>query len=225
MTEIFQEGKEDLRSYEARVESSNLVMKEVEKIESEDIKRFIYDVFNQVDLKFWVAPASSTGKYHPEEDNGEGGLVRHVIKGCAVAEQFARRAQFTQREMDITMAAVLLHDTCKNGVVWGRYTDYTHGKIAAEWLAHFPMEDTTARQMICDAVRYHMAPWCYVVSPFEDRQFSREEMQANWEEVVRGMNPSRIERAVQEADYWSSRKSMSFFPGATTNWRHDVPEN
>lgn len=209
---------------EGALESVRLVAREVEKIQSEEIKQFTLDVLLATDPHFWVAPASSTGKYHPPEDNGEGGLVRHVVKGVAVVEQFARRARFTQYETDMAIAAFLLHDTCKNGVVWGEQTDYTHGLIAAKWLEGFELGDETAKREIMNAVRFHMAPWCYAVSPFEDRPFSKQEMLANLDELARAMFPSRIEEAIREADYWSSRQSMSFMPGVAVDWRHDAPE-
>ena len=210
---------------ERTTESNSLIQREIEKIISEDIKEFTYQAFADVDEHFWIASSSSTGKYHPPEDNGEGGLVRHVVKGIAVAEQYGRRAKFSQREMDMAISAFLLHDTCKNGVVWtSDYTDYTHGLIAAKWLEKFYLADAGAKEQILNAVRYHMAPWCYAVSPFEDRTYTKQEMNLNLEELTRAMYPSRIERSVQEADYWSSRQSMSYFPGVNVNLRHDLPE-
>ncbi len=207
------------------MESVRLIQREIEKIVSEDIKEFTYQAFGEVDENFWIAPASSSGKYHPPEDNGDGGLVRHVVKGVAVVEQFGRRAKFTGREMDMAISAFLLHDTCKNGVVWRGNTDYTHGLIAAKWLEKFDLADAMAKEQILSAVRYHMAPWCYAVSPYEERPYTKEEMNNNLEEMARAMFPTRIEEAVREADYWSSRSSMSYFPGVAVEIRHDRPRD
>ncbi len=208
---------------EATTESIRLIQENIERIVSEDIKDFTYQAFSEVDPRFWVAPASSTGKYHPAEDNGEGGLVRHVVKAEAVVEQFARRDGFTQRELDIAISAILLHDTCKNGVVWeSKNTDYSHGIIAAKWLEKFELNDPGAKGEIINAVRYHMGQWSYAVSPYEDRPYSKQEMANNLSEVIRALHPSRVERAVQDADYWSSRQSMSFFPGVSVEIHHDL---
>lgn len=205
---------------EGTAESIRLIQKEIEKIASEDIREFTYQAFGEVDAKFWVSPASSTGKYHPAEDNGEGGLVRHVVKGVAVVEQYMRREVASQREVDMAICAFLLHDTCKNGVVWeAEFTNYTHGKIAAEWLEKFELSDQTAKKEIISAVRYHMGQWSYAVNPFEERPYSKQEMMDNVNEVIRALHPSRIEKAVQDADYWSSRQSMSFFPGVAIDFR------
>ena len=120
---------------EAALESVRLIHEGIEKIESEDIKDFTYQAFGEVNIKFWTSPSSSTGKHHPEEDQGKGGLVRHTIKAVAVLEQYLRRAEATQREIDMGISAMLLHDTCKNGIDWeSDFTDYTHGLIAFDWL-------------------------------------------------------------------------------------------
>lgn len=211
MTEVIKVKSSEIS--EVTAESIARFQKEIEKIVSEDIKEFTYQALAEVDEHFWTSASSSSGKFHPPEDNGEGGLVRHVIKGVAVVEQYARRARFTQRELDMAISAFLLHDTCKDGVVWTGKTDYTHGLIAAQWLENFDLADKMAKEQILNAVRFHMAPWCYAVSPFEDRMYTKEEMNLNLEELTRAMNPTRIESAIQEADYWSSRSSMSFFPG------------
>ncbi len=205
---------------------------EIERINSEDIKMFAVLALMHADPKFWTAPCSSTGKYHPPEDQGEGGIIRHLIKGTAVVEEFARRARFSPLERDIAIASFLLHDICKQGAPpWGEHTDYTHGMIAYDWLRQFPLHDMYAKQAILDGVRYHMAPWCYVVSPFgrkEGRAFTQDEMLANLNEVARALvSPSRIELAVREADYWSTRQGMSYMPGYTIvqdRRVHDSPE-
>jgi len=143
----------------------------------------------------------------------------------AVVEQYLRREMATQRELDIAYSAFLLHDTCKDGVAWmtGK-TNYTHGIIAANWLEKFDLADAAAKREIISAVRYHMGQWSYAVTPFEDRPYTKEEMMANLNEVIRALHPSRIEKAVQDADYWSSRQSMSFFPGVSVNIQKDNEE-
>lgn len=201
--------------------SKELLYSEVEMIESEDIREFVKLALADAEPEFWLVPASSTGKYHPAEDNGDGGLVRHVYKGSAgVIPQYARRADFTQRELDMARAAFLVHDIKKNGWVWGEFTDYTHGLIASQWLEQFPLEDEAAKAEILEAVRYHMGKWVVAVNKPSDRELTPEEVAVNLEEVMVSINhQSQIVRAVQEADYWSSRKEMSFFPGKEINWK------
>lgn len=200
---------------------------ELEKIKSQDIRNFTKQALLKADPMFWRAPCSSSGKYHPAEDQIEGGLIVHCKKGIVVVEQFGRRANFDGREMDCSVSAFLLHDVQKNGIPWGKDTDYTHGLVASRWLEQFELEDAAAKKIIMDAVRYHMAPWCYAVGPFEDRPYSKDEMQLNWQELSRALVcPSRVELAVREADYWSSRQNMSFLPDKQVVFDprvHDTP--
>jgi len=206
-----------------------MLEKEIGKIKDRYIRAFVESALAKADPKFWLAPASSTGKYHPPEDMGAGGLIRHVQKGVIVVEQFASRAKFDDLESDMALAAFLLHDICKNGVSpWGEYTDYTHGFIAYNWLKQFPLNNRYIKEVILNAVRLHMAPWCYLVNPFANRMYSKEEMQKNLDELHRALVcPSRIELAVREGDYWSSRQTMSFLPGQSIAYDprvHDTPK-
>lgn len=203
--------------------------REVRMIKSIYIREFVKKALFKADPMFWKAPCSSSGKYHPPEDQIEGGLIIHVQKGVVVVEQFARRAQFDEIELDMAIAAMLLHDICKDGTPpWGRHTDYTHGLLGSRWLERFELRNKVTKKMILEAVRYHMAPWCYAVNPFEFRKYSKEEMMQNINELSRALtSPSRIELAVREGDYWGSRETMSFLPGKSVVFDprvHDTPK-
>lgn len=199
-------------------------LEDLAKIKDNNIRTFTESVLEAVDDKFYTEPCSSSGRFHPPEDNGVGGVVRHVKKGVVVVEQFARRAMFSDMEKDIALSAYLLHDTCKNGIQWGKDTDYTHGYIASEWLKQFKLEDKFAKESLLDAVRYHMAPWAFRHTPWAKESFTKQEMQENIAELHRALtNPTRIELAVREADYWSSREGMSYLPGANIVGVHDAP--
>jgi len=202
----------------------NIFLDDLTKIKDASVRTFTESALDAVDDRFYTDSCSSSGKFHPPEDNGLGGVVRHVKKGIVVVEQFARRAMFSDMEKDIALSAYLLHDSCKNGVVWGKDTDYTHGYIASEWLKQFELNDAFAKESLLDAVRYHMAPWVYRHTPWAKESFTKQEMQENIAELHRALtNPSRIELAVREADYWSSRKEMSYLPGANIVGVHDAP--
>lgn len=190
-----------------------LLRYETEKIKDEEVKRFVNEALDNVDPKFWTAPSSSSGKYHPVEDNGWGGLVRHVVKTVYACRVFAREKLLDQDELDAAVAAAILHDVCKNGIEWNDNTDYTHGKLAYGWLDQFRLDNRILKKQIKNGVRYHMGQWCYVVDPFEERRYTKEELRANIEELRRALTPRIIEEIVQEADYVASRETMSYFPG------------
>jgi hypothetical protein len=204
----------------------------VDAMKDISVFQFVRTVLDVADEEFWLAPSSSSGKYHPPEDQGESGLVRHTVKAIAVFKEEARRRVFEDYEFDAGLAAVILHDIKKNGQVWEKQTDYRHGIIGAKFLEKFMLADTLMKKMIMDAVRYHMSPWNTTISRrrFEEvagqyRGFTKQELEAECAEKIRGQNPNRIEKAVQDADYWASRNDMSFFPGVNVNLRdrHDAP--
>lgn len=205
----------------------SIFLDDLAKIKDASIRTFTELALEAVDDNFYTAPCSSSNKYHPPEDNGVGGVVRHVKKGIVVVEQFARRAMFSQMEKDIALSAFLLHDSCKNGVVWQKDTDYTHGYLASEWLKQFELKDAFAKESLLDAVRYHMAPWVYRHVPWsrgDNGTFTRKELEDNMFEMHRALtNPSRVELAVQHADFWASRTEMSFLPGVNITEVHDAP--
>jgi len=61
---------------------------------------------------FWTAPASSTGKWHPPDSNGDGGCARHTAKVAWLAYKYA---ECFGLDFDVLVAAALLHDYDKFG--------------------------------------------------------------------------------------------------------------
>ena len=215
----------------------------IEVIQSRSLKKTLTEILNNTDEGFWIAPCSNSGRFHPAEDQGEEGLIRHLIKATYVFEQEARRLRFEDYEFDAGMFSVVCHDIKKNGKKWGKDTDYRHGIIGAEFIKKFKFGDRTIKKMVMNAVRYHMAPWNTTISnekmkkariSQESDSFSYKELTAELDERTRGLFPNKIEKAVQDADYWSSREDMSFYPGQTVMpdinkieefRKHDSPES
>lgn len=144
---------------------------------------------------FFEIPASSTGKYHPSFDLGEGGLIRHTKMVVAVALELLRLEEYENLDSDLVIVACLLHDTFKNGkVVDGKYSEHTvtdHADIAAnKWKAYLkPIygADSVYTWGIADAIRCHMGQWGHSVPD------------------------SPLERCVHMADYIASRKFFDKF--------------
>ena len=171
--------------------------KQIEKIHDADIQTFTKLALDNAPAEFWIAPCSSSGKHHPPEDNGEGGVLRHKIKGSYMVPELARFYDISELDADIARSGWLLHDIQKNGIPWGNKTHDAHGLIAYVWLQQFPLKQPE-KEAICNCVRYHMWRW---VKP-ED-------------EVPRAMNPTKTEQIVQLADYVCSRECASFLPGVS----------
>ena len=66
---------------------------------------------------FKTAPASSSGKYHPEYARGEGGLVRHTIAAVTLGRYLADYEYFGigETDKDYIVASLILHDIFKYG--------------------------------------------------------------------------------------------------------------
>lgn len=114
---------------------------------------------------FWTEGASSSGKYHPSFSQGEGGLVRHTKAVVMVAEELLRLSSYAymkQEHKDYVIAACIIHDTAKYGILEYNKTEYAnHAKNAARAFAHF-CENTMQykpSEYLLDAVTAHMGQW------------------------------------------------------------------
>jgi len=168
---------------------------ETDRIVSVDIRKFVKISLDHASELFWVCPSSSSGKYHPPEDQGKYGLIRHILKASEVSYELANFYNLDTIGRDIVVGAAILHDIQKNGIPWGEKTNYQHGKIAFEWLEQFSSLTFMSDTIRC-CIRYHMGRWC---EPKEELQYA--------------MNPTKYELIVQMADYICSRKNVSFLPG------------
>ncbi|MEA1899027.1 MAG: hypothetical protein U9N53_15320, partial [Bacteroidota bacterium] len=108
----------------------------VDLIKSKKIRDFVEGALSQAPREFWIAPASSTGKHHPPENNVKGGLVVHTRKGIRVILNLFRLYGIEDQLLkDKMIAGFILHDIGKGGDPWEDRTDPEHGPKAAHWLA------------------------------------------------------------------------------------------
>lgn len=174
-----------LKSFE---ECTNLIV-------NDELHSFVNNfVKEKVPKYFFEVPASSTGKYHPHFDCGDGGLVRHVSMAIEVAIELSRLNEYScdnEISMDIVIAALLLHDSFKNGHLDTCYTVDSHPTIAADEIQRYYNYNqskyanelgTKYIPQICEAIYQHMGQW------------------------YREQPESRTARLVAMADYISSRK-------------------
>ena len=81
---------------------------------SERMKEFVEQAYRTcVPLDFFIQPASSSGKYHPHYSLGVGGLVRHTKAAMLLAKDLFPLHHFTEKEEDLILAALALHDVAK----------------------------------------------------------------------------------------------------------------
>lgn len=182
----------------------------LELIESPKIRKFVEAILKAAPKEFWNAPCSSSGKYHPPEDQIEGGIIVHSRKAVQVAISLCHFFDIkNQLVKDKIIAACILHDIQKNGIPWGEKTDSEHGLIAGRWLILNSALEPEAQKEdlihidgdimdIIGLVKNHMAIWnCPEPTPA---------LKAN-----QNIAPKNIwHLIVQLADYWASRKWCSF---------------
>lgn len=160
------------------------------------IREFATKMIEGADDYFFIVPASSSGKYHPTFDLGDGGLVRHTrcvayYAGC-IAESF----MFSQRDKDIIILAGLAHDIKKQGNGEGRHTVTEHPILAADYVLSIAKEMPdvfTSEELskLTQAIRSHMGKWG-----------TKDGLPAP---------ESEFDKCLQAADYIASRKEILDF--------------
>lgn len=109
---------------------------------------------------FWVIPASSTGKYHPDFAQGEGGLVRHTKVAFQIAlDQLSESVwEFPEIDKDIMKSAILLHDTRKHGIPKEKYSRADHGVLTCDAIMD-ECDSGSIRSEIAACIEAHMGQW------------------------------------------------------------------
>lgn len=179
-------------------------------IEDRGLANFVWYFLNrETDSKFFSAPSSSTGKHHPPEDNGVGGLMRHNLKAIQVGICLSRLYEISKEQRDLVIAAVILHDTYKNKVnsdylsYWTDRTNYEHGKIGADAIRRVGKE---LREIHPDYISGRVLRKINYVARLVEKHMS------NWAKpkIYPARKQNLLERIVIEANYLASRKGISF---------------
>jgi HD domain len=165
-------------------------------IKNELLNGFVLTALGKVPETFWTIAASSTGKYHPEQSNGEGGLVRHVLATLYFARELFICYSCTQDEQDIINAAIILHDV-------GKAIAEPHDIVAATTLRWLYKDQKLVSPMILaaiDGVRWHMGKWATGSTDCQEDEQGRKSFPDNF---------TRTSMIVHLADYAASRKRVN----------------
>ena len=146
-----------------------LMLDEIDTLQDIDNRRFAYALLSNVPDYFFSVPASSSGKYHPKNDLGNGGLVRHSI---GVARMLGHLLEpdgyydFDDEQKELLKIAALFHDCMKSGTQEeyekNSCTKFLHPLYAANFImtvaieCGYPYEKAI---FIYDAVIAHMGQW------------------------------------------------------------------
>ena len=127
----------------------------------EDLK---YLVSNLPDY-FFEIEASSTGKYHPKFASGEHGLVRHTKVAVRIAYELMNNLalnNFTNREKDLIILALTLHDGLKCGNPKERYTRVDHPLLASSFIKEHKDKLSLGDEdidFVTSVISTHMGNW------------------------------------------------------------------
>lgn len=190
-------------------ERIKLFDRELSYIEDNEIRDFAKMLLKDADEYFFIVPASSSGKYHPDFARGNGGLVRHTKAVCYFTNEIIRSeiefGTFDSWMADLLRVAALAHDIKKQGDGIGGHTVAEHPQLAsdyvrAEWKKNHSGLDKHEINVICNVIESHMGPW---------------------------QTPKPIDRenlVVYYADYIASRKEivgLNFIPNSEDD---DIPD-
>ncbi len=172
---------------------SSLLFKQLELINNLAIKSFVVEALNKVPAKFHTIAASSTGKHHPSQSNGVGGLVRHILATLYFAKELFYAYDTPIPSRDIIIGALILHDI-------GKAMDEPHDIVATtslRWLAR--SYNNTDINAVVEGVRWHMGRWATGSTDCNPLEVG----QKFWPHSF-----TEIEQIVHLADYMASRKRV-----------------
>lgn len=161
-----------------QVDLACLLEEEVQCIHDDDLQKLTRHLLRvAVPGYFWYIPASSSGKYHPRQSLGEAGLLRHTKMAArfftdSLVRPYLHGGVLTQKQADLGLAALILHDTFKRAENGKQQYCKEHGAIAArvlfnaakQYLADHPSQTLTVEDLkvLACCIGYHMGPWTVI---------------------------------------------------------------
>ncbi|MBW2671843.1 MAG: hypothetical protein JRD89_00325 [Deltaproteobacteria bacterium] len=120
------------------------------------LKDFVFHCLRHAPPAFWEMPASATGRHHPSDERGPGGLLIHILRLLSVTDdamQWLKAAGYSERKWrDWWIATSILHDLLR---ATERYKKRHGPEMAKRIEARL---DSRYRQL-ADAIRRHEGPW------------------------------------------------------------------
>ncbi len=178
------------------MEKTKLFEKELNYIKDSRIRENISVLINLLPDYFFLVAASSTGKYHPSFTLGEGGLLRHTKVAVKIAYELLNNntiSNFTDKEKDLIICALILHDGLKYGNPKSEYTVVEHPLLSSKFIEdnknklNFTDEEI---KYIRKCIETHMGEW--------NKDYK--------ENVVLPLAETKEQRFVHMCDYLASRK-------------------
>ena len=194
-------------------EQYKLVEPILDSFENEDLRELCLAVLEDFPEYIWEVPASSSGKYHPSTDLGEGGLMRHQICVARICNYILQLEQYQNRidsrQRDCMRIAALAHDGRKSGMENGGHTVHEHPILAGdavyalrERFSEFEEELSMIRELIYS----HSGQW----------------VDSKKSELVLPKPSTEMQELIHLSDYIASRKDIEML---FDDWKKPEPPN
>ena len=172
---------------------------ELNMIKDKELKESLLKIIEKLPDYWFIEPASSTGKYHPEYATGEGGLLRHSKAAMRIGFELLNDPsigdKYTNHEKDLMLMSLLVHDGLKLGNPKEKYTRFDHpilmGKYIIDNKEKLNLKEEDAIFMN-DVIKTHMGPWTTVYNGVE----------------VLEKPKTKYQNFVHMCDYLASRKCL-----------------
>lgn len=148
------------------MEKANYFKKELSYIKDDKLIKDTKTLIKLLPDYFFEIPASSTGKYHPKYALGENGLVRHTKAAVRFAHELLSNntigAKFSDRDKDLIIMALILHDGLKSGLEHDKYTKFDHPLLISKYIMENKEKlnmDIDDVRKLCRMIESHMGEW------------------------------------------------------------------
>ena len=186
--------------------TNKLLINAAAMIENDDLRELYFAILADMPDYIGEVPGSSSGKYHPIQDLGEGGLCRHMwCVGQLIDWKLSLayyREKYDSRKRDCMRIAGLVHDGRKSGEENGGHTVHEHPILMRNAVINLGKEKFP--QLTVDVLRIafmissHMGQW----------------NTSKYSEAVLPLPTTEMQMIVHEADYIASRKECTLtIPG------------
>lgn len=150
-----------------------ILKQEVSLIKNPQLREAVKKCIRDRARKLKLLPASTYGKYHPPDERGPGGLIRHIKRVVWFVKTLKKALELSDEEHDCHVVAALLHDISnvdistidEEGTIQRDRDKYKiHPKLSAQIAMKYihregiDFEDPRLI-MILDIIRSHMGPW------------------------------------------------------------------
>lgn len=113
-------------TFEQEDEILEPLLEELELIEDSSVRYFVRAILLKANKEFWSIPTSED---HPKDEHGRGGLLLHSKRVVRAVLTLAIAQERSQYEIDMLIAAAILHDVTHTD---GPFHPYTVNKLISD---------------------------------------------------------------------------------------------